>query len=76
MAEPVRYDVAIAFRCPAALAGLVRRAAAKRGTKEAQYLRDAVAASLKADGLDPAAEHTAPMIGIGVSAIGSRGIGC
>ena len=73
MAEPVRYTAELSIRCSEAFPALVRRAAVRRGIKEAEWLRSAVAASLKAEGYDPAQETEYALVSNGEFVQGRHG---
>ncbi|MGE0522848.1 MAG: hypothetical protein AB7O60_07390 [Variibacter sp.] len=49
----------IAFRCPAALATVTRRAAAREMTTPSAYVRRALVRQLREDGIEPAQEVAA-----------------
>lgn len=58
MADPVRYSETVKFRCQPEVSALVDQAARARGTKPAEYIRQAVLTGLRLDGFDPAADHS------------------
>lgn len=49
----IRFDSSLLLRCSTQMAGFVGRAAARKGQKPAEYLRQAVRSALLADGLNP-----------------------
>ena len=55
MAETVRYSEALTIRCQPEIAQLVQQAALRKGSKPAEYLRQALLTALRLDGMDPAA---------------------
>ena len=59
MTEPVRYSDSVTIRCQPEITLLVDRAARAKGSKPAEYVRQALLAGLRADGFDPAS-HLAP----------------
>ena len=59
MTEAVRYSDSVTIRCQPEITALVDRAARAKGSKPAEYLRQAVLAGLRADGFDPVT-HLAP----------------
>lgn len=50
----VRYSDVLNVRCQPELNALVDQAARRRGSKPSEYVRQALQAALRADGLDPA----------------------
>ncbi len=50
MAEQ-RFDDRVAVRLPASIPQAVKRAAARRGQKDSEYVRAALVSALKADGI-------------------------
>lgn len=64
MSEPVRFDAQLQVRCASVVPVLVKRAALRRGLKEAEWLRQAVATALRADGLDPTVEQQYALVAV------------
>jgi hypothetical protein len=54
MTEPIRFSDSITIRCQPEITGLVDRAARAKGSKPAEYVRQALLAGLRADGFDAA----------------------
>jgi hypothetical protein len=57
MAEAVRYSDTVTIRCQPELTAAVNRAALRKGSKPAEYLRQAVLAALQRDGFVPEQEQ-------------------
>jgi hypothetical protein len=53
--EAVRYSDSVTVRCQPEITALVDRAAKARGTRPAEYIRQALLTGLRLDGFDPAA---------------------
>ncbi|MFA9295799.1 hypothetical protein V3G65_25840, partial [Escherichia coli] len=51
--EGARFDDSMTVRLPASIPQAVKRAAARRGQKDAEYVRAALVSALKADGIEP-----------------------
>jgi hypothetical protein len=54
MPEPVRFGRKLEVRCPVSLAHAVGVAAARKQQRAAEWLRAAIRAGLRADGIDAA----------------------
>lgn len=58
MGDPVRYSDVLKVRCAPEVTALVDQAARSRGTKPAEYVRQAILTGLRLDGFNPAADGT------------------
>jgi hypothetical protein len=53
MTEAVRFSDTLVARCQPELTVAVEQAARRKGSKASEYVRQAVLAAVRADGLDP-----------------------
>ncbi|SEB94561.1 hypothetical protein [Bradyrhizobium erythrophlei] len=58
MTEPVRYSEALTIRCQPEIAQLLQQASLRKGSKPAEYLRQALLTALRLDGFEPTGSLT------------------
>ena len=53
MTDTIRFSNSLTIRCQPELSAMVDRAARRRGSKPSEYIRQALQAAVRADGIDP-----------------------